>query len=210
MRKKAMAYLAGTGLFIVVLSFCYYGSYKLALNQFQEENNTVVEENLQENGSMAELVETNTMEIDRITENTRCILEVYDLQKQVLDKKETEIKSSFYGFTREEVLMYLEAFIEEMPDAEKEKGLVSYELVSFSPDEMVLRKNYDSNRLEYEFFIKTEEEEVVVYFSDKTRIFEYTGISTDNLLEEEKIRLQEGFYVKDKAELYGILENYSS
>ncbi len=208
MSKKAMSYIAGIGLFFVVLSFCYYGSYKLTLNQLEKEKS--LQENLEEKGSIVGLVETNTMEIDKITEQTRCILETYDLQKQSLEKKETAIKSAFYGFTREEIIMYLEAFVEEMPNTEKEKGLVSYELISFSPSEMVLRKNYDTNRLEYEFFIKAQEGEVVVYFSDKIRIFEYTGIFIDNLLEEESLELEEGFYVKDKEELYGILENYSS
>ncbi len=208
MSKKTMSYVVGIGLFFVVLSFCYYGSYKLTLNQLEKEKS--LQENLQEKGSIAGLVETNMMEIDRITEQTRCILETYDLQKQSLEKKETTIKSAFYGFTREEIVMYLEAFIEEMPNTEKEKGLVSYELISFSPKEMVLRKNYDTNQLDYEFFIKAQEGEVVVYFSDKIRIFEYTGIFIDNLLEEERLELEQGFYVKDKEELYGILENYSS
>ena len=92
------------------------------------------------------------IEINTITNKTRCILETYDLQKQRLEKKETAIKSDFYGFTREEILRYLEAFVEEMPTIEKEKGLVSYELVSFSPSEMVLRKNYNPNQLDYEFY----------------------------------------------------------
>lgn len=208
-----MVYLAGIGLFIVVLSFSYYGSYQLALNRFQQQDsqdNIISEDNESYQDFTAELVETNAGEIDRITEDTRCILEIYDLKSQLLKKEEAVIQNSFYGFTREEVLMYLEAFIEEMPDVEKEKGMVSYELISFSDDEMVLRKSYDSNRVEYKYYMKAEGEEIVVFFSDKTRIYEYTGILTGNLPKEDKERLKEGFYVKDKAELYGILENYSS
>ena len=208
MSKKAMLSVAGVGLFFVVLSFCCYGSYKFTLSQLEKEKQ--LQKNLQENNSIVELIETNTIEIDRITEQTRCILEVYDLEKQSLETKEIPIKSTFYGCTREEILRYLEAFVEEMPMSEKEKGLVSYELVSFSPNEMILRKNYNANQIDYEFFIKAQEGEVVVYFGDKTGIFEYTGIFLDALLEEERIELEQGFYVKDKQELYGILENYSS
>ena len=55
-----------------------------------------------------------------------------------------------------------------------------------------------------------EENEIVVYYSDKKRVFEYTGLMIDSLPEEELLKLEQGFYVKDKEELYGILENYSS
>ncbi len=205
MKKKAMSYLAGVGMFIVVLSFCYYGSYQLALNRLNSSENN---ENYDD--FTAELVEVNTNRIDRISEDTQCVLEIYDLQNQMTKVQAAEIKQSFYGFTRDEVLMYLEAFIEEMPEKEKAQGLVSYELVSFGADEVVLRKSYDSNRVEYEFFLKAEGEEIVVFFSDQIRIFEYTGIVISNLSEEDKNKLKEGFYVKDKEELYGILENYSS
>lgn len=212
MKKKTLRYLAYSGLFIVVLSFSYYGSYLMSLNRFKEQDakENLAEENLQEDEFLSELAETDTTKIDRISENTQCILEVYDLQEQLTEVKAADIKSNFYGFTREEVMMYLEAFTEEMPEAERAKGLVSYELVSFGADEVVLRKSYDSNRMEYEFFMKAENDEVIVYFSDRTRIFEYTGIVTTHLSEEEKQKLEDGFYVKNREELYGILENYSS
>ena len=214
--KRAMVCVAGMGLFLVVLSFGYYGSYQMSLERLGQKSNR--NESLQEmadNDSLnedftAELIETNHAKIDRITENTRCILEIYDIQSQLLEKKETAIQKEFYGFSREEVLMYLEAFVEEMPDAEKEKGMVSYELLSFSENEMVLRKSYDPMQVEYAYFMKAEGEEIVVFFSDKNRIYEYTGILTGNLPKEDREKLKAGFYVKDKAELYGILENYSS
>lgn len=214
MKKKAMAYLVGVGLFIVVLSFCYYGSYRLSVKRFQKDSENSLEsilaEEKQKDDFTAWLVEANTGQPDKISEDTQCILEIYDLQNQSLNVETARIKKSFYGFTREKVLMYLEAFTEEMPEKEKEQGLVSYELVSFGADEVILRKSYDKNRVKYEFFLKAEGEEIVVFFSDLTRIYEYTGILTANLSAEDKEKLKEGFYVKNKEELYGILENYSS
>jgi len=214
MKKKVMTYFVGVGLFIVVLSLGYYGSYQLSLKYLQEKadgssakNQTASEEY---SDFTAELVEVDTNRVDRISEDTQCVLEIYDLQNQATKVQAANIKKSFYGFTREQVLMYLEAFIEEMPEKERVQGLVAYELVAFGEDELVLRKSYDSNRIEYEFFLKAEGEEIVVFFSDLTRIYEYTGILTTNLSKEEKSKLKKGYYVKDKEELYGILENYSS
>ena len=215
MKRKTMAYLMGVGLFVVVLSLGYYGSFQLSLRHLQKkEERMPLERNMaskEEYGDFsAEVVEVDTNRVERISENTQCVLEIHDLQNQTTRVQVADIKPSFYGFTREELLMYLEAFVEEMPEKEKNRGMVAYELVAFGENELVLRKSYDSNRVEYEFFMKAEGEEIVVFFSDLVRIYEYTGILTTNLSAEEKQKLKEGYYIKDKEELYGILENYSS
>ena len=213
MKKKGMIYVMGVGLFVVVLSLVYYGSYQLSLEYLQknEEKAPLGEQNIGDaDDFIAGLVEVGTGRVDRISEDTRCILEICDLQNHATKVQAANIKKPFYGFTREEVLLYLDAFVEEMPEKEKNRGMVAYELVSFGEDELVLRKSYDSNRIEYEFFMKAEGEEIIVYFSDLTRIYEYTGILTTNLSEVEKDKLKKGYYVKNKEELYGILENYSS
>ena len=209
MKKQSMTYVMKIGLFVVVLLVVYYGSYQLSVEYFQK--NISLENQIEEGKDFAsELLAVDTVQVDRISEDTRCVLEIYDLQNRAMKVQTASIKKPFYGFTREEVLLYLDAFIEEMPEKEKNRGMVAYELVSFGADELVLRKSYDSNRIEYEFFMKAEGEGIIVYFSDLTRIYEYTGILTTNLSEEEKDKLKKGYYIKDKEELYGILENYSS
>ena len=209
MKKQSMTYVMKIGLFVVVLLVVYYGSYQLSVEYFQK--NISLENQIEEGKDFAsELLAVDTLQVDRISEDTRCVLEIYDLQNRAMKVQTASIKKPFYGFTREEVLLYLDAFIEEMPEKEKNRGMVAYELVSFGADELVLRKSYDSNRIEYEFFMKAEGEGIIVYFSDLTRIYEYTGILTTNLSEEEKDKLKKGYYIKDKEELYGILENYSS
>ena len=209
MKKQSMTYVMKIGLFVVVLLVVYYGSYQLSVEYFQK-NISLENQIREEKDFVPELLEVDTAQVDRISEDTRCVLEIYDLQNRAMKVQTASIKKPFYGFTREEVLLYLDAFIEEMPEKEKNRGMVAYELVSFGADELVLRKSYDSNRIEYEFFMKAEGEEIIVYFSDLTRIYEYTGILTTNLSEEEKDKLKKGYYIKDKEELYGILENYSS
>ena len=52
--------------------------------------------------------------------------------------------------------------------------------------------------------------EVVVYYSDKSTVYEYTGIRTDSLSEDEQVRIRIGYFVSDEEELYSLLESYSS
>lgn len=197
--------MAGTFLTIMLLSLCYYGSYRLSYNHFKEDTKQQTAEKKQE-----EIVETDTIKVATITPMTQCIMEEYDIDTGTVTDKRMSILEKFVGYTRDELAEYLNTFMEEMPQTEKSKGLVSYDLVSFSDDKIVLRKTYDSNQANYKYFMIGENEEIVVYYSDKKRVFEYTGLMLETLPKKELKKLMTGFYVKDKAELYGILENYSS
>lgn len=203
--KKTSLYVAGTFLTIMLLSLCYYGSYRLSYNHFKEDTKQQTAEKKQE-----EIVETDTIKVATITPMTQCIMEEYDIDTGTVTDKRMSILEKFVGYTRDELAEYLNTFMEEMPQTEKSKGLVSYDLVSFSDDKIVLRKTYDSNQANYKYFMIGENEEIVVYYSDKKRVFEYTGLMLETLPKKELKKLMTGFYVKDKAELYGILENYSS
>ena len=79
---------------------------------------------------------------------------------------------------------------------------------------LVLMETTEKLRFDSRSLIQVQKEAIISQTNatmlDKTGIFEYTGIFLDALLEEERTELEQGFYVKDKQELYGILENYSS
>lgn len=51
---------------------------------------------------------------------------------------------------------------------------------------------------------------IVVFLNDRKTPYEYTDILYDELPEMLKKEIKNGKYVKDKEELYGFLENYSS
>lgn len=203
--KKTSLYIAGTFLTVMLLSLCYYGSYRLSYNHFKQEVKQQVAQKEPD-----EIVETDTIKVATITPSTQCILEELDMNTGTITDKKMSFLEKFVGFTRDELAEYLNTYIEEMPNIEKNKGLVSYDLISFSNDKIVLRKTYDSKQAEYKYFMIGEGNEIVVYYSDKKRVFEYTGLMLDTLPKKELKKLTEGFYVKDKEELYGILENYSS
>lgn len=206
--KKTSLYIAGTFLTIMLLSLCYYGSYRLSYNHFKQDIKQQTAE--EEPDKPYEIVETDTIKVATITPSTQCILEELDIDTGTIIDKKMSILEKFVGYTRDELAEYLNTYMEEMPNIEKNKGLVSYDLVSFSNDKIVLRKTYDSKQAEYKYFMIGQGNEIVVYYSDKKRVFEYTGLMLDTLPKKELKKLITGFYVKDKAELYGILENYSS
>ncbi|MSS64017.1 hypothetical protein [Velocimicrobium porci] len=205
MKRKAGIYIAGTFFSVMLLSLCYYGSYRLSYQHFKQE-----EKQSEAEKSKAEMVETDTTKIATITPYTQCVLEEYDIETKTVTDKKMSILERFVGYTREELAEYLNVYLEEMPKEEKRNGLIAYDLISFSKDKIVLRKTYDSKQAAYKFFMVAKNSEIVVYYSDKKRVFEYTGLMVDSLPEEELTKLEQGFYVKDKQELYGILENYSS
>ena len=51
---------------------------------------------------------------------------------------------------------------------------------------------------------------LVVYYSDKKTVYEYTGIMVDDIPEKDQITLNHGMYIRDEEELYELLQSYSS
>lgn len=66
------------------------------------------------------------------------------------------------------------------------------------------------NRKKKGFYLRVDKGEVVVYLSDGKTVYEHTGIRDQMLPEYEQRRLENGYTVKNKKELYSILENFSS
>ncbi len=148
-----------------------------------------------------------------ITSNTKFVLQTHYIDARnhdELEEKNENVPSDIIAMTREELEDYLKKYMEEIPLNEYLNGLLSYELIDFSGDKVILRKTYASDWNEHEFYLCDVEGEVVVYYSDKDTVFEYTGIKTANLGQEEQIRLKIGYFVADEEELYALLESYSS
>lgn len=199
--KRVFFYIFSFFLAAGILSAAYYYSYQKAMERMRERANIIEAEQVKE---------ADTRKQDIVWPETKCILEVYDKVTGQTTRGQLAKPDALLGRNREEVIDYLAAYMEELPVEELQKGLLSYELLSFSADKLVLQKTYDSSQVKYAYYLAVFDNEVVVYCSDKKTVFEYTGISTKHLPETELRRLNYGIYVKDEDELYGILENYSS
>lgn len=164
-------------------------------------NNKYIDKQIQAVDNLDEVV---------VEPTTRYILQTYDLVKNDRLEEELRVPSYLVGLSRQEVIDYLESYMDDLPWNEFRDGLTSYELISFSKEEIVIRKTYNSNLVEYLFFIQAIDDKIVVFYSDQKTVYDYTNMSTYRLSEEEKSKLEEGYYIKDLDELYAVLENYTS
>lgn len=155
----------------------------------------------------------NSGSTEKITGDTRYFLQTYYVNADNHDnltEEEYNVPSRFIAYDKEKMQEYIDGYMENMPLSEYLDGLISYEIIDFSKNTVVLRKTYASDWNEHEYYICDVNGEVVVYYSDKSTIYEYTGIRTDSLSEDEQVRMRIGYFISDEEELYSLLESYSS
>lgn len=215
--KKAYIYLLSFAGLAIMFTACYYFSYKRALYEF---NKNAVERdqrfaNLQENNlstldNSNESTSVDTISEEVILPTTTYVLEVYDMKTNQIESENLNPPGHLIGLTREKIIEYLDHYMSDMTLSEYNKGLMSYELVSFSGDKVVLRKSYNEDLVPYRYYVVVKNGYVVVYNSDLKSVYKYTFIEAKNLSEEDRIALSKGIYVNNLEELYGLLESYTS
>lgn len=112
--------------------------------------------------------------------------------------------SEYAGMTRRQMEDYLRDY---MKEEELEDGLKDMQLVSFSREELVIRKVYQE---ESGFILRLVDGEVAIFQKGNEDNYEKTGISQNFLTEEDIRALEEGYSVETEKDLYSILENFSS
>lgn len=237
--KKFIWYAGGFVTLSLLFCFCYYASYKSALREFNEkaqkqessfsaeiariseENkallNQLAQKEVEEQKFFAEAekeeektVQTGVVQQNTVLPTVSYIEEIYDKGTGALEALPKTAPGFLIGMTREELSAYLIHYMEHLSLAEYEAGLLSYELVSFSENKVVLRKTYDAAKVPYKYYVNISDGMVIVYYSDMESVFEYTHIPAVDLSEEDRLKLIEGIPVKDREELYSLLEGFSS
>lgn len=235
--KKIIWYAAGFTAVSLLFCVCYYASYKNALQDFnrkaQEQENSlytelvrVSEENKALLNQLAQREEerrqeeqqelrTDTLETGLTPKNTvlptvTYIEETYDLTTGLLESEMKTAPGFLIGMTREELTEYIRHYMDNLSLAEYEAGLSAYEVVSFSENRVVLRKTYNAEKVPYKYYVNISDGMVIVYYSDLKSVFEYTHIPAVDLAEDVRLSLIKGIYVKDREELYSLLESFSS
>ena len=207
-----------------IFGLCYYLSFKNALlhynRQAVEQNSQVLQEILQSSGESERLLQQMMKENEeavlaastqgKLKETASYFLETFYIQSQKEEREQLALPGFMVGIDFRELSAYVRGYMEELPVNEYLNGLISYEIVSFAEDKVVLRKTYDENKVENQFYICRRGDFVVVYYSDLKTVYEYTEIRVDSLIEEIRHIIEQGYYVKDVQELYSILEGYTS
>lgn len=157
----------------------------------------------------------NSQEVDNIKgvqvlPTTKYIMQTYDVITGEKTDETLQMPSYLVGLNRDEIIEYLDSYMKDLPWNEFKAGLTAYELLLFSDKEIIIRKTYNSNLVQYEYFIQSIDGNIVVFYSDQKTVHEFTSITTENLSQEERLELEEGCFITDLDELYAVLENYTS
>ncbi len=218
--KAAVIYLLSFLFLCVMFTTCYYLSYLHALNEL---NKKAVERKDQlyeltqntEPTNAADITSDDTVavsesEIPTVKPTTKYTLQIYDMKTDTMETQNLNPPADLVGLTREQVISYLSDYMDNMPLSEYNKGLISDELVSFTADEITIKKTYHEDFVPSRYYVAVKDGYVVVYNSDLESVYQYTEIEAKKLPEEDRIALSKGIYVNSKEELYSLLESYSS
>ena len=188
----------------LAFSAVYYGSYQLTQSRLQEEetNSTAV--------SDTQLAGVSKSEESIITRKTVYVLEEYCINDESLISEETEPPIEVLGYDRGRMLLYIQDYMEHMNETDKDKGLISYELTSFSRDRVVLRKTYYKGEPTAQFYLDVQMGRIVVYQTSDNSLYAYTELKFNSLPESLRREILEGKYIETVEELYHFLESYSS
>lgn len=225
--RKAYIYLLSFLSLSVLFSGCYYLSYQHALRQFNLraiersdefaalhdnpiQNVTADTEKKADASDSDEIVSVGVVPSPVILPSTSYILEIYDRREGTLSQTEQNPPGDIVGLTREEVEKYLDEYMRDLTLSEYNKGLLSYELLSFSDKAVKFRKSYDADMVPYRFYVVVKNGYVVVYNSDLKSVYDYTHIEAKNLPEQDRVALSNGIYIDNIDELYALLESYTS
>ena len=219
-QKKVYIYLMSFIGLTVMFSASYYLSYRHALYEF---NRNSIERNSEyaklekdiniEPEYTTGLIEsqtTTTVNSLTVLPSTTYKLELYDKATDNVETKQQNPPADIVGLTREEIIEYTEKYMEDMTLSEYNNGLFAYELLSFSEDEVVMRKSYDVSSIPFRFYVVVKNGFVIVYNSDLKSVHSYTGIEASKLPEGDRVQLSKGIYINTLEELYGLLESYTS
>lgn len=145
-----------------------------------------------------------------ITCDTRFVVKSLDLADSSRTEEELPIPEQYIGMDREEFLSAMDNYETAPSLNDLNKGFLSLDVQRFSPDEVVIQKNYESKKKCTEFYLAVENNYVVVYESDKKTKYMATGIPLQSLSAELAAEILRFKYVGSEAELYNFLESYSS
>lgn len=145
-----------------------------------------------------------------ITANTEYTVMCYDAVSGKTKETQEVTPDKYIGLTREKLEEELKEYGKSPSLKDLEKGFSFIELLSFSPDKVVIRKSYEKKEEEAGFFLLNENHYVVVYDKSLAYVYMNTDILTDELPQELQNEIMHMKFVETEDELYNFLESYSS
>ncbi len=142
--------------------------------------------------------------------DTQYIIKEYDLVSHTEIEKEESIPLQFMGLNREELIIAIQNYELSPTFGDLQNGFQSMELTYFSPEKIEVKKSYKIMPKEEEFYLKVENNKIVVYQSDMETIYMYTEMELTDMpddLQQEIINVK---CINNLEALYDFLESHSS
>ena len=182
----------------------FYSKNNLGLNNTQTETES-------ESESITFQMKQTAYNTVKITNITEIRMQVYDLNNNTFTEEKISTPVEFLEMEREDLLTFMNAYLNSPDEDDKKRGLIAFELVQFSREEVVLRKTF--NKVETsaaKYYGVIENGYVTIYNSDLNTIYDYTDIPAAILPENIKNKLANRIDFQNIKELYEFLETYSS
>ena len=144
-----------------------------------------------------------------VTKDTIFEVQYYYPDEDRLLSEQLKSIPELLGFDKNKLKQYLKEYTDHMTKDEAEKGLVSYEMISYKDNTITLRKTF-RKPIPEGYFAKSFNGYVVILNGDEKTVYEYTQISLDALPDNLREDILEGYYIASEEDLYNFLENYTS
>lgn len=172
-------------------------------------------QSLQENKTARVETESSVVSVSAkdkevLNADTAYVIEEYDTKRDTLVETTWKVPAKYLGMGREDFVTAMELYALSPPLSEQERGFVGVEVRSFSSDKVVVRMNYAYAEPTKSFYLRVEDNSIVVYCDDGKTVYMYTDISAPDLPEYIRTQIIRGMFMKDEAALYHFLETYSS
>lgn len=206
-KKLSISFFMGIML-LVLCGICAYQYSKLSIIPMEEAK-------AEEEEAPGTAIFTGNNNEAIIKADTKYILEKYNASDYTLTEDEIDVPVEMLGLSRTELIDYLKRY-EESPTLEDiNRGFLSVEVISFSDDKIIIRKNYEGSleddALKEDCYILVSERGYVsVYINDYKTFYTYTDIKTDDLPESLRQEIMDGKILNTAKELYNFLETYTS
>ncbi len=160
-------------------------------------------------GAQGDSAQTSVIR-DRLNADTAYVLEETDLRSDSVVETTWKLPAKYIGMNRAQFLEAMMSYEASPPLEELQRGFVSLEVLSFSPQKVVVQMNYDYPEPLGSFYLTVENNYVVVYQEDRSTVYMDTDILLKELPEDVQQEIIQVMYVPDEESLYNFLENYSS
>ncbi len=199
--------VAGVVVFLLGMWFASYLDYQKVMDEQSpiRTEDEIASVQLPEEPSMVEATIIPTIDM-----NTQYIIIKENTITGEIEETTEELPSRMVGMSRTEVEEFWEDYAKCPVLHDREEGFVSAFVESYSPEKLVVKKIYEPIHLAEKFYLKAEENYVVVYYGDNSTVYMYTNIRMDSLPEETRQEIENCKEIETYESLYSFLESHTS